>query len=618
MLGRIVSARFHTIPALLYLLFVLFPIVSVSSQTHKNRYGFLYIDSNSGQSSGGHSALLLGDRVYHLQYSFEDQIFHIVRESWDDFRFQYGVVENRNIEFYEWNLSNSAKQILRQRWNELYLVQETHIQNQKNLEEDWEWMRDNQENNPFPDLIIGFGYFTNREDPHSPIPKLFSFRKNELEYLKKNIETISDQSSQTKWEIKDDEISLPETNSPLHLIPTIETETNLHIQNQRKIFVRMFLQNPVLLYEQAFVKLEGKNFSLTHEEAKIWKGYLPKLVNELKVCILENSCKDWEEMTLLLRILYIQKSIEVRQIVFPKKNFTGFSYLEYTELPESTISTKQKEYETIFIEKRKEFGKGYHPIQFYNWETFLSHFQSFIEAKTFTEGIEFNLVGQFPYPKTRNSFLKQGSNEKSKQSFKQWEMYSYKIQNLYSYHLVFQNCTNELFHYLNLMFPEGKIGEEKFWDPLSENVFVFNFIPSIAAKKLHSSPYTKDFTLYPSYRNLKRNTISNWKEKNIVERFVPSSKIYKPNPMDHSFLFFTEESVWNRPLFGMANLMWGIGYTSVGIVKSPFDRGKDVSKGSETIFYSLPELFFFNIRKGHFPLISAEEIPEEYYEKETK
>lgn len=560
--------------------------------------------------------MLLGDRVYHLQYSFEDRIFHIVRDHWEDFRFQYGVVENRNIELYEWNLSERAKQTLRQKWNELYLVQETHIQNQRNLQEALEWNESLSINGPFQNTISGLGYFTNLADPNSVIPKLFRFQTHEIEIISKTLKRW-EQNTSVASDGFDEVTPLPDTSSPLRLVSTIQTKTNHRIQRERKHFVRHFLQNPVQLYEQAFVKLEGDFFSLTHDEVIAWEGHLKQLVGELRICVLKNECFDWEEMSLLLRILYIQKSIQEGQILFPKKNFTGFSYFESIELPVSVLNTKQKEYEALFIEKRNEFKKEYHPISFYNWESFLSRYQSFMERKQFTEGIEFNLVGHNPYRYSVVNSLDTIHNTEINQRRKEWETYTKQIQTLYSYHLVLQNCTNELFFYLNLLFPEGKIGEETFWDPLTHRVYGLNFVPSIAAMKFSSSPYTKEYKLYPSYRNLKRKQIKDWKEIHFKERFVPTSIIYRPNPMDHSFLFFTEESIWNRPILGFANLLWGVGYIGVGIVKAPFDGGKDVSKGTDTIFYSVPELFFFNIRKGHFPLIAADEIPEEYYEKET-
>ncbi|MBM9548889.1 hypothetical protein JWG40_17820 [Leptospira sp. 201903074] len=572
------------------------------------------MDSNSGQSSGGHSALRFGDRVYHLQYSFEDKIFHIVRETWEDFRFQYSVVQNRNIEFYEWEISEFAKRILRQKWNELYLIQETHIQNQKKLEQEWETSEITTKGYDIPLPIAGFGYFTNLPDPHSPIPKLFSFSKKEKENLKRSSVDWIEASENSH--LTNDPIHLPTTDSPYRLIHSIQTKTDRQTSAQKRSFVRKFLLDPVLLYEPSFLQLNGAEFQLREQEIKVWRDYLARLVQDLRSCIFGTDCNDWEEMTLLIRILYIQKSIDSRTIVFPKKNLEGFHYLPVIALPEAVQITKQKEYAQLFSTQKKIFVSGYDPIQFFNWESFLVRYQSFLESGVGKEGIEFDWVGLNPYQDpSKNLSSSEETDIQSKQ--RNYESYTKGVQTLYSYHLTHKNCTTELFRYMNEMFPEGQIGNETFWDPLSSEVMSLNFIPSVAALKLGSNSGTKQRKIYPSYRNLKRKKIVNFTEKHFKESFVPSSKIYKPNPIDHPFLFFTEETIWNRPLLGIANTIYGIGYTGMGVFSAPFDKGSRFSKGTESVFYSLPELVFFNIRKGHFPYIAAEEIPKEYYLKES-
>ncbi|WP_244288322.1 hypothetical protein [Leptospira congkakensis] len=552
--------------------------------------------------------------MYHLQYSFEDKIFHIVREPWDEFRFQYGVVQNRNIELYEWNLSDSAKRSLRQKWNELYLIQETHLQNQKKLEKEWEISKAQSEGKEVSLPISGFGYFTKIFDPSSPIPNLFSFTKDEKEILERFV-TENEKIKKTE-QFRTNSLSLPKTDSPYRLIHTIQTKTDSFTSAEKKNFVRMFLLNPVLTYEPAFLQLNEAEFQLNEAEIEIWKGYQGHLVKNLRSCVLDGDCNDWEEMILLIRILYIQKSIETKTIVFPKKNLEGFQYLPFVDLPESVKTTKQEEYAKLFILKKQIFATGFDSIQFFNWESFLVRYQGFLESGITSEGIEFNWVGQNPYldePRVGEVPDLKENTEKQKN----YESYTEGIQNLYSYHLTFQNCTSELFRYMNEMFPDGKVGNETIWNPLSSKTVSFNFVPAVAAKKLESNSGTKQTKVFLSYRNLKRNKLTSFTEKHFKERFVPTSKIYKPNPIDHPFLFFTEESIWNRPIFGLANTIYGVGYTGMGILTAPIDKGQNFSKGTESVFYSLPELVFFNIRKGHFPFIAAEDIPEEYYEKES-
>ena len=47
----------------------------------------------------------------------------------------------------------------------------------------------------------------------------------------------------------------------------------------------------------------------------------------------------------------------------------------------------------------------------------------------------------------------------------------------------------------------------------------------------------------------------------------------------------------------------GLGATLVGVATLPFDRGKTLWAGLKGVMFSLPELVFFNIRKGSFDYI---------------
>ena len=74
----------------------LFSIFSLYATEELHSLDYLYVNANTGQSSGGHSAIRLGQLVYHFQY-FPDKIFHIIREPWEEFRYVYGIQENRTI-----------------------------------------------------------------------------------------------------------------------------------------------------------------------------------------------------------------------------------------------------------------------------------------------------------------------------------------------------------------------------------------------------------------------------------------------------------------------------------------------------------------------------------------
>jgi hypothetical protein len=59
---------------------------------------------------------------------------------------------------------------------------------------------------------------------------------------------------------------------------------------------------------------------------------------------------------------------------------------------------------------------------------------------------------------------------------------------------------------------------------------------------------------------------------------------------------------------GLGNIGYGIVHTAGGILTSPFDKGSRFLRGVNGILFSLPELLFFNIRKGSYQVIPQENL----------
>jgi hypothetical protein len=84
----------------------------------------------------------------------------------------------------------------------------------------------------------------------------------------------------------------------------------------------------------------------------------------------------------------------------------------------------------------------------------------------------------------------------------------------------------------------------------------------------------------------------------LREASTLTSTVYRPNPRDSFFRFFTRDAWWPRPVYGAANLLAGLGQTALGLVRLPFDRGESLLAGAKGVAFSVPELAFVNIRKG--------------------
>ncbi len=88
----------------------------------------------------------------------------------------------------------------------------------------------------------------------------------------------------------------------------------------------------------------------------------------------------------------------------------------------------------------------------------------------------------------------------------------------------------------------------------------------------------------------------------LRETVVPTSTFYTPRDRDGTFLVFTDDARWLRPVWGVANLLAGLGDASLGVLTAPVDRGQRLTRGGRGMLFSLPELVFGNIRKGSFDL----------------
>ncbi len=107
----------------------------------------------------------------------------------------------------------------------------------------------------------------------------------------------------------------------------------------------------------------------------------------------------------------------------------------------------------------------------------------------------------------------------------------------------------------------------------------------------------------PSYRQARVDALARTGTPIVVrlrESNVLTSTIYRPSRDDSTFLFFTDDALLLRPLLGAANLVVGTGATLLGFLQAPVDRGAALGAGLRGVLWSLPELFFVNVRKGSF------------------
>jgi hypothetical protein len=193
----------------------------------------------------------------------------------------------------------------------------------------------------------------------------------------------------------------------------------------------------------------------------------------------------------------------------------------------------------------------------------------------------------------------------------------------YRYDLITHNCVTELFRTINQALSKAYRSNDKlesleaFTIKESEKrlggyvAVPYNFIPFVSYQSVLSRYHVTQSRDLDSYRSLElaklkahqNNAIVSLRESNTV-----SSRLYTYNPDDALFVFFTDDNWLLRPVFGLFNTATGIGQSVYGFFSWPLDSGKNLKSGATGILMSLPELVFFNMRKGSYKYLSFHQL----------
>jgi hypothetical protein len=175
------------------------------------------------------------------------------------------------------------------------------------------------------------------------------------------------------------------------------------------------------------------------------------------------------------------------------------------------------------------------------------------------------------------------------------------------YRLFTRNCVTEMLGAMALL---GDTPARPTRDPAlasheaaAADVLRGRFIPVVAGRyvteRLSSgAPRRLESARETLLRDLEtRRPRARWREAMTL-----TARTYRPHAADSSFLFFTDGPIWLRPLAGLTNLAYGFGAAGLGVLAMPFDAGRQLRRGLLGAMMSVPELFFFQVRQGSYPV----------------
>jgi hypothetical protein len=211
------------------------------------------------------------------------------------------------------------------------------------------------------------------------------------------------------------------------------------------------------------------------------------------------------------------------------------------------------------------------------------------------------------------------------------QSYTAALEQLYAYDLLRRNCVTELFAVINKALvqqipmqsvtldnstPEPaaavRTASEQRLGGFVDASDGLSFIPFVSAENVASSYTVVDNHEQKSYRTIRLTEMKRREAPLTValrESNTITSTIYRPGADDSKFLFFTDDTLLFRPLFGAFNLLVGLGESLTGIATLPTEGTDRLIAGARGILFSLPELFFVNIRKGSMAYVEHMPAP---------
>ncbi len=582
----------------LWLLLFCFPVLSWGGETAPQpgnvTIDFLYINANAGEAAGGHTALRLGDSVFHYQF-FPDATFLLVRESWDSFRFLYNDLHNRSIAIASLSLDTTVAVKIRNHFTELLVEQQQFFDELVALQKEEEFVRR---------LLAGRTEFS--------VDCLGFFSGNEptagQSRIRKNIESELDPN------FLQEAFAVSEGNLQ-RIIAAVNRgerpENTLAEALAWREGLRVLLGGTELDRQALIPPLPGEKALSVLE-----RHGLEKVIRQLTVSItgLLHSSRPDRGKTLLLQIARYQAVThslatgrlftlnpffaDVREVQLTDEEMEG---QRLTALQSALLQQATRRRELFFQEEQ-------HPeIACSLLET--SRARAWELAQVNEGQRRVRILTKVTLP-TRPGCVTLNGLEGDRTTL---QLTGARLQDEiralekkggedYGYNLFSRNCATELIRSLNSTFADPEAGEMALGGWLEADTGLL-FIPFLFYERSVSAFSLEEEEFLPARRLRNLETLYEQESDLLVwlrESNTLTSTLYDSRSKDTPFLFFTDDSLLLRPLQGLLNVGYAALHGVAGIVTLPLDGGIRFNQAVRGIFYSLPELAFGNIRKGSY------------------
>jgi len=610
---------------------------------------YLYIDAGGTAAAGGHGALRFDDEVYHFQYRAPGTL-RLSRRRLRDLIHQYSTVENRSIRALRIDVSAETFATLRDYFDGRYREESTHFALLESLRDDRAFLEallssptaaadDGRDSGPATPRIDAAGYFfplggaaadtCPTEAREADRPSAVA-RMRDRVVARRGTGYLEARQSALRDELQNLALRLPsvsaadrawrEASAPSYSLAARVRDL------QQQLSALEVLDRALPLCRNAAWSSDAPTFQLDSGERDSLERLAQRLERALPA-LLDSARPDWGLPLLvgMARLEVVAASARSGRLLL-LDSFREDAVLRDPEQVDAVADGLAAGLATArrnLHRARQEAFAGDTPRErdYAHLEAAANHFRELRQGLVARRPFHPFRPALWPRRGARRSGLPgpvweptalRGALERISESERGYER---RLADLYRYELVTRNCVSEIFASIEAALAAGQGREPasgartrlESTRQLGGHVSSrgsFNFIPFASARSVARSYRVSADRRLLSYRKARLQAMYAEESPLLVylrESNTLTSTLYHRSTREPFFLFFTDDIVAVRPLYGALNLAAGLAEGLLGVLRAPFDRGATLRAGARGALLSLPELAFFNIRKGSMP-----------------
>lgn len=607
------------------------------------QFEFLYIDANEGSASGGHAAIKFDKDVFHFQHA-ESGLLRLYRDDFAAFRFAYGYQENRTIHGHRIEVSEDFFRALHDAFNRRLLIQNQQLGLLQAMQDDLIVIAALQTPQSRPTIELkALGYFLDRYRPAIYGLGVHADASPQLKQLRHRIgaaygeDFLANKRRQT-WE----RLQTLTPTLPANIASQIADDRfdpgqlgfAQHYRNQLLNLAALdVLQAAIAPRPATLLQSRLPAFKLNAGQIATLNQFREKLFTDL-IRLMHSERPDWGYPLLvgMARLHALDATIASGHLVVldrshktdadADKPSTGIdadalpAALQYTQRLFAAANTRLADPAPLDERGYAEIEQSVTALlQIHRLSDRGQAGKLAMLTSTPSLPAHAELIG-LPLASEALNRYRDAVDERL-------ENYREQLASVYGYDLINRNCVTEIFRIINETVNRQAASASQDPNRLAEGSrrllggYIddggLNMIPFAAFDRVGSEYRLHSSYRLASYRDTQLRKLYRSAPEWLVdlrESNALSATAYDWNGDDAAFLFFTQDAAWPRPLQGGVNLAVAAGQAAYGLLSWPWDYGHHLQKSLKGMAVSIPELFFFNIRKGSFPQLLPDVVQE--------